>query len=158
MTTDVAFKVQDGKKNYYYCTKEEYENEQESIIWRKKCMDVLREYTHSYAPCYLKEFKEVNKYYEWRVIIKALKECDRTIKWFLDNNKETTDFLKARYIKTCVLNVANKCKLEIEREDKLKESLFKSNENDSIDINIMNDTSDTNNKKHRTVSDISEFL
>lgn len=158
MTIDVAFKVQDGKKNYYYCTREEYESEQKNIVWRKKCMDMLQRYTNSYAPCYLKEFKEINEMYEWRVIIRSIKECEKTIKWFLENNKTTTDFLKARYIKACVMNVANKCKLEIEKEDKIKESLFKPDENDIIEINIMNDTNDTNDKKRRIVSDISEFL
>lgn len=155
LTTDNAYKVTNKGKNSYYCTEEEYNQQQEEIEQRKKCMSIIQELTHSYAPCYLKEFKEVRNYYNWRVIIESLKECNKSITWFLSNNQDSSDFAKARYIKTCVLNVANKCKMRVEKEDRLKAKLFETKV-ESIDIDIMNVAESVQAK--REVNDISEFL
>lgn len=153
LTTDKAFKVTTNNKNFYYCTEEEYNKQQDELEQRKNCMYYIQELTHSYAPCYLKEFNEVRNFYDWRVIIESLKECNKTITWFLNNNQEASDFSKARYIKTCVLNVVAKVKRRLQKEDEFKANLFK--EDKGVDVDIMNIDVEP---VRREVNDISDFL
>lgn len=158
LTTDVAYKITDEKgKSKYYCNEDEYTKMIKEKEDKNKCMDILGEILHipCVPPILIKEVDKIRKYYEYEVIYRTIRESENTIKWFISNNDDANEYAKARYIATVISNNINKVKKKYDIELKTMQELFKKVDTQVIDIDIMNNTSISNNKN---ISDISDFL
>ena len=103
----------------------------------------------------LKEINKIAEYYEYIVIKKCFIENEKSIQWFLNNNENSTEYGKARYISTIILNNINKTLKKHKDEIKQMELLFAKNKND-IDINLIDSVEIK--KRDKEINDISDFL
>lgn len=153
LTNDIAYKVIKNNKNEYYCSQQEYEEMIKEKDNKVKCINLLNEIMQvPYAPPVLvKEIDKIREHYTYEVIYKTIKEMARNIEWFI-KNKESTEYGKARYISTIILNNINQVKKKYDIEMKVKNEMF--NKHNFVDVDIINDT----NTVTRNTNDISDFL
>lgn len=156
LTTDIAYKVIENKKNIYYCTKEEYEELQKKKVDKEECLVVVAELLQLkfVPPSLLKQLNTLNELYDYVIITKTFKECADKIRWFMDNKSSDNDFANFKYVITIVANNINSVYKKYQKEQKEIQKLF-TKKQDDIDVDIMNDISI---KETRIVSDISDFL
>lgn len=157
LTTDIAYKVSVKGRNLYYCSEEEYVNKQKNIRLKNECLETISKIINVpiLTPAMLKEINKIAEYYEYIVIKKCFIENEKSIQWFLNNNENSTEYGKARYISTIILNNINKTLKKHKDEIKQMELLFAKNEND-IDINLID--SIEIKKRDKEINDISDFL
>ncbi|HDK7194908.1 TPA: hypothetical protein PTV74_003215 [Clostridium botulinum] len=157
LTTDTAYKVVIDNKNAYYCNEEEYKNTLKTKQLKDNCYNTIKNMLNEpfVTPMMKKEINKLKEFYDYIVIEKTFKECEENIKWFLSNKEYSTEYAKIRYIITIIQNNINSVYKRYTEELKEMEKLFKQSNNETIDINIINN-SITNNLKNN--NDISEFL
>lgn len=158
LTTDIAYKVKEGDKNVYYCSKEEYDTVIKEKEDKNRCITLLCDVMRiPFAPPILiKEVNNLKQYYEYEVIIRAIKENGKTLNWFISNNADSSDYAKTRYIITVISNNINAIKKKYDKEQKEIERLFSKNDSVSdIQVDIINNINKNNNSR---VTDISDFL
>ena len=158
LMTDIAYKITDEKgKSKYYCSEDEYTQIIKEKEDKNRCISILGETLHIpyVPPVLIKEIDKIRKHYQYEVIYRTIKESESTIQWFISNNDEASEYAKARYIATVISNNINKVKKKYDAELKSMQELFKKAEIQTIDIDIMNNTSTSNSKN---ISDISDFL
>ena len=105
------------------------------------------------TPFIQKEVNKLKEYYDYIVIERTFKDNEKSINWFLDNNEDSSEFGKCRYIFTIISNNINKTYNKYKKELSDMEAMFK--QDDTVDIEIMNMD---NKQTKREVSDISQFL
>jgi YHS domain-containing protein len=156
LTNDKAFKVEINGRRKYYCSEEEYNDYVKQQDERQHCLDIVAKYMRlKFATPYIqKEINKLKEYYDYIVIEKCFKENESTISWFLDNNDNSSEFGKCRYVFTIIQNNINKTDKKHKKELEEMKQMFKENQN-NIDIDIMN-ISET--QTTRPIADISSFL
>lgn len=157
LTTDIAYKVNVKGRNLYYCSEDEYTNKQKNIKLKNECLETISKIINVpiISPAMLKEINKIAEHYEYLVIKKCFIENEKTIQWFLSNNEDSTEYGKARYIATIILNNINKTLKKHKEEIKQMELLFTKAEND-IDIDLIDSIEIKKTKKE--INDISNFL
>lgn len=157
LTTDKAYKVEVNGRRKYYCSEDEYKDLVKQQEERQHCLDLIAKYMRlKFATPYIQ--KEVNKlieFYDYIVIEKCFKENENTISWFLDNNENSSEFGKSRYIFTIIQNNINKTDKKHKKELEQLKQMFNQKQNE-VDIEIMNIPENIN--QNRQISDISSFL
>lgn len=158
LTNDKAYKVTINGKNKYYCTKEEYDNMIKQSEIKQDCLNYIAECMRLKfcTPFVLKEINKLINYYDYPIIKRTFKDNIDSINWFLDNNSNSSEFGKVRYIFTIIANNINKsAKTYKEEQEKMKKLFNKSNN----DIEIMNTMENNKIKNNNTnIHDISSFL
>lgn len=157
LTTDKAYKVNINGRSKYYCSEDEYRDLIKQQEDRQHCLELISKYMRlKFAtPHIQKEVNKLKEYYDYIVIEKCFKENESTISWFLDNNDNSSEFGKSRYIFTIIQNNINKTDRKHKKELEEMKQMFNQS-NNSVDIDIMN-TID-NQTINRPISDISSFL
>lgn len=155
LTTDKAYKVIINGKNQYYCNKEEYDNIIKEKEARQHCLEEIASYMRlKFAtPFIQKEVNKLKEYYDYIVIERSFKDNEKSINWFLDNNENSSEFGKCRYVFTIISNNINNTYNKYKKELSDMKAMFK--QDDTVDIEIMNMD---NKQSKREVSDISQFL
>lgn len=157
LTTDKAYKVRINDKNKYYCTEEEYNEFQSQKTHRDRCYEYISECMRVkfVTPFIKKEINKLKEYYDYNIIERCFKDNLKTINWFLDNNENSMEFGKCRYVFTIIQNNINSTYKKFKEEMRQKEILFKVDNNMDIDIinNIECKTIDKND-----ALDISDFF
>lgn len=155
---DVAYKVNNGKVNSYYCNKEEYDN----LIKKKKekedCLLCVQQILKLplLPPMIKKEINRVNQIFDYIVIQKTFEECESKISRFLESNNDGLNYPKARYIITIVENSIDTIFKKYKYEQEQIKKLFETQKNNKIEVDLFS----MSNKTTATskVTDISEFL
>lgn len=153
--SDIAYRVTTKGKNTYYCNEEEYNELLKKRESAFRCEGVILNILNIpfISPMLKKELSEVSKFYTYEVIERTFKENEQQISWFLNNNANSTEFGKIRYVMAIVKNNINAIDKKYKAEQKRIKELF--DKQDNIDIDIINDIDTT----PKTVAkDISEFL
>lgn len=158
LTTDVAYKIINGKTNTYYCSQEEYENFIKDGEKKNSCFETIAAIMQIpvVTPVMKKEVNKLNNYYDYIVIERTFKECENNIRWFLNNKDNSSEYGKTKYIITVVSNNINAVQKKYIQELKELERLFHKQENNNIDVDIMNISEEK--PKVKTKNDISDFL
>ena len=159
LTTDTAYKITNyNGKNTYYCSKEEYDEVNKKKEIENRCYNTISTIMNIpfVTPMLKKQIKKIVEFYDYPIIERTFKENEKAIKWFLDNNEDSSEYGKSRYIMTIIINNINGVARKYKEEQKRIKQLFESNNNNN-DISIINDLNDKQQIK-RDVSDISEFL
>lgn len=158
LTNDKAFKVNDGKRNLYYCSEEEYNQMLKDKKDKEDCYSYLCSIINMefLPPIFVKELNTINKYYEYPVITRTIKENIKVISWFLDSNSDGGEYGKARYISTIIKNNINRVSKIYKKEQEELANIFNPTTNE-VDIDIINMDTQNNNIKNNK-NDISQFL
>jgi hypothetical protein len=158
ITTDIAFKVVKGNINYYYCSQQEYEDYIDEKIKKEDCFITVAKILEEpvITPMMKKEINELKKFYDYIVIEKTFKEFESSIRWFLQNKSDCSEYAKTRYIITIVKNNINSTYKKYIEEQKQIKKLFIKSENNNIDMEIIN--IENSQEKISKSNDISEFL
>ena len=159
LTTDTAYKVKvNEKSNLYYCSKNEYDELLKEENSKKECIEYIKQITNDkfLSPIMKKKLVETREYYDYVVIKKCFKENENTIKWALTNKEFNSEFIRAKYIFSIILNSISKTHKKYLQEQKELEKLFNKQIIDEIDVEVLNfNRSET---KVSSSSDISMFL
>jgi hypothetical protein len=157
LTTDKAYKVTINEKSKYYCSEDEYNDLLKEQEERNHCLEAISNHMRLkfVTPYIQKEINKLKEYYNYIVIEKCFKENEKVINWFLDNNENSSEFGKCRYIFTIIQNNINKTEKKHKKELEEMKLMFEQTQSNTIDVDIMNNISQTPN---RQVSDISSFL
>lgn len=164
LTTDIAYKVKKGSKNFYYCSEEEYKSMAQVIEDRDYCYDIAARVMQvpMITPAMKKEINELAAHYRFIVVARTFKEQRDAITRFLNTGTYTSDYARMRYIMAIIKNNINKVFTQYIQEQKAKENLFKQVQKDSVDIEIMNSlipqVDAVEIKQNTNVSDISQWL
>lgn len=158
---DSAFKIVKKQKsrnlNLYYCNEEEYNESQEEITQRNKCYDVIKDILNIplVTPSMIKQLNTIREYYDYVVITKTFKTKEEDIKWAINNKDFKNEHNKFKYILVIILNnIEDVKKKHIKDLEEIKK-MFSKTENDSINIDIINDMPTVTQKRN---NDISQFL
>lgn len=156
LTTDIAFKVSNGKTSSYYCNEEEYKEYLYKQEIKDKCYQTISRVTRSplITPMMKKEINLINQFYEYNIIERTFIDCENSINWFLDNKFEGSEYAKTKYISTIIQNSINNVYNKYIKEQEDMKKLFKTQDSKEVDMEIMNISND--NKTNNT--DISSFL
>jgi hypothetical protein len=140
LTTDKAYKVIINGKSKYYCCEEEYKNEEKQKNDRQHCLEfVAKSMRLKFAtPSVQKEVNKLKEYYDYAVIERCFKENESSINWFLNNNEDSSDYGKCRYILTIIQNNINKTYKKYIKELEQMKSMFKNEP--VVELEIMNIT------------------
>ena len=161
LNTDIAYKVTTNGRNKYYCSEEEYNQIQEEINSKIKCLETISSILKIpfVQPMMLKEINSLRKFYGYIVIEKTFKDNSENIKWFLENKKNGSEFGKIRYITTIIKNNINSTFKKYVEEQKELDRMFNKSEKDikNMDIDIMNDNENIQTITNKGI-DISMFL
>ncbi|EPY2278026.1 hypothetical protein ACXAT3_002778 [Clostridium sporogenes] len=157
LTTDKAYKVVINSKNIYYCSEGEYKRDLKNKQNKDKCFNTIKHILNEpfITPIMKKEVNKLNKFYDYIIIERTFRECEDSIKWFLNNKEYNTEYAKTRYIMVIIQNNINCAYKKYIQEQKEMEKLFTQKNNENVDINIINNIT-TNNSINN--NDISEFL
>lgn len=162
LTTDVAFKVTKGSRNFYYCSEDEYTKVQKEAEARDNCYYTAARIMEvpMITPAMRKEINDLSKFYGYIVIEKTFKAQKEAIRRFLDRDHMGNEFGRVRYIMTIIKGNINPIYAKYMEEQKEITKLFKQSEynNTSIDVDIMNDLEVAAMPKRKPVSDISAWL
>ncbi|CEQ01634.1 Uncharacterised protein [[Clostridium] sordellii] len=158
---DSAYKIVKEQKskrvNLYYCSEEEYDKQQDEIIQRDKCYEVIKDILNIplVTPGMIKQLKTVREYYEYVVITKTFKTKEEDIRWAVNNKEFSNEYNKFRYVLAIILNNIEDIKKVHMKELEEISRLFNKVENNEINIDIMNDMPISTKRKS---NDISQFL
>lgn len=155
-TNDIAYKVTINGKNNYFCTKEEYDTKQKEKESKDKCIRTIGEIlgVKIVPPVMVKKVNELREFYDYIVIEKTFKECTSIILWALETKDFNSEFVKAKYIISIVVNNIDKVYKKHIKDLKDIEMLFAKSEIEPEIIDLDIDRPIDN----RNVSDISSFL
>lgn len=156
LTNDIAYKVVINGKNQYFCAEEEYIVKQKEKESKDKCIKTIAEILNVkiVPPVMVKKVNELREFYDYTVIEKTFKECSNSIRWALETKDFNSEFAKAKYIISIVVNNIDKVYKKHIKELRDIERLFSKSEIEPeiIDLDINRRIDD------RNVSDISSFL
>lgn len=157
LTTDKAFKIVVNGKNKYYCTEEEYIQIEEEIDNKNKCLGtIIMILNIPFAqPVLLKEIKSLRDFYSYIIIEKAFKDNEQSIKWFLENKDNGSEYGKIKYIMTIIKNNINSTYKKYIQEQKALEKILNKVESHEIDMDIMNISIEV---QDNDITDITQFL
>ena len=109
LTTDIAYKVTINGRNKYYCSEDEYNQIQEEINSKTKCLETISNILDIpfIQPMMLKEINSLRDFYSYIVIERTFKDNRESIQWFLENKDNGSEFGKIKYIMTIIKNNIN---------------------------------------------------
>ncbi len=140
-------------KSPYYCSKEEYEEEQVNQIMRKSTFTLLHDDILNYDERQIvvnKKLEQLGKSYGWEIVFKTFKHCENDIKFWIQQKNFDNEYLKINYIMAIITNHINDIYIKYKNEKRQKKE-----NNIYIDIDILNDDFVPNSKN---TNDISQFL
>lgn len=143
-TTDVAYKVTKGTKKFYYCSEEEYNTMKKQSENRDNCYYTVARIIKvpMLSPAMKKEINHLSEHYEFIVIEKTFKEKKEVIQRFLAKDTTYSEFSRMKYIMTIIKNHINDVYSKYTEEQKRKAELFTKSQQQTIDIDILNNTLD----------------
>lgn len=141
-STDTFYKVTDDKgKNKYFCSQDEYENDVKQKQKRKQLLEYVAVEVLEYEegqivpPVIVKRIGELNKFYDFDVIMETFKQNKETIQYWIKNKNFTNEYGMSSYlmkiIEGNINDVYNKYKHKLKQEHKQK--------NNDINLEIIND-------------------
>lgn len=153
-TNEQAYKVTKGKLNYYYCSKEEYDEVQAEKDNKQRCLDTVSSILdiRLIPPIMVKQIVEIREYYDYAIIERTFKECENVIRRFIETS-DSSEYAKAKYIITIVANNINNTYKKWKLEQKQMEELFNNAKSINDEVFVIEDK-----QVIREVSDISDFL
>lgn len=140
-------------KSPYYCSIEEYEEENLNQTMRKSTFTLLHDDILNYDERQIvvnKKLEELGKSYGWEVVFKTFKHCENDIKFWIQQKDFKNEYLKLNYIMAIVTNHINDIYMQHKKEKRQKKE-----NNTYVNIDILNDEF-VNIKKN--TNDISQFL
>lgn len=163
LTVDIAYKVQQGKRNIYYCSEEEYtelaKKKEEQVKCFRNIAGILG--VPVLSPILKKSINTLNEHYELIVIEKTFKEVEDTIRWFMKQKATSNEFANAKYILTVVQNNINRVHNKHREEQKKIESFFIKQSVETLNtesINLLEEDTRTDRSSRENVTDISAWL
>ena len=161
LTTDNSFRITKQNKcgkniNFYYCTEEEYKENQKQIQDKKELLEYISELLNVkiISSAFMKQLNEVLGVYDCTVVKKAFKDQEKNIRWSSEKYFPN-EFNKSKYIMAIIKNNIDRVYKKHIKEVKEMEELFSKKDN-NIDLEIINIENKQNKK--RKVTDISVFL
>lgn len=157
--TDTFYKVREGNVNKYYCNKEEYEHnfklkQQRKVLMEYVAIDVLGyEEGQIVNPVMVRKINELNKFYDFEVILETFKQCKENIHYWINNKNFANEFGMVSYIMKIVEGSIN----DVHAKWKHLKSVKAKQDVNNLDVNILNDIEEVKVSQKKK-EDILSFL
>lgn len=153
-TTDIFYRVDDGKKVKYYCN----ENEYMTFILEKEKRMILLDYIANEIlelaegqiinPIMIKKISELKKFYDYEVILESFKLNKGNIHYWMNNKDFSNEYGMISYImkiiEGSINDVYKKWKKQQEHQVKYENNYLE------IDLDVMNNLPNVNAKSNTT--------
>lgn len=148
--SDIFHKVSDEKgTSKYYCNQTEYDNWNNENIKRQKLLDFVifdvfgYEEGQSVNSILFKKLQKLNEFYDNDVILECFVVNKDTIHYWMNNKQFTNEYNMICYIMKIVEGNIN----DTYNKWKFKQQQAIKQENNSVDLDIMNQLDNNNNSK-----------
>ena len=164
LTNDIAFKVTKGKRNLYYCTKEEYDYMMGEKGRRDKFYKFLEEELNQkyIPPMMVKEINKLVDKFEYETIRLTFIECREPIQKQLQKVNNQIEYNTTRYIMAIIGNNINRVDKQRQKDIQQLQQMFEpkviEEENEVIDLPVIKPTNNTNNKPKHDISSLLKDL